>query len=608
MALAGSTSSIGQRRTTVEAELEQPAQRGQRLGLVVDQLGVVLEDVVAVGAGGVLQLEHGLGVEEVVLALAAPLVLATELEPAVGPLLGPRRMGEGVAGGDLGGDLVEPDATEAAHGAGEVLVDEVLPQPDGLEHLRPRVGRHRGDAHLRHDLQHALAGGLDVAVHGVVRLQTAQAVDALVDHVLDGLEREVRVDGAGAVAEQERHVVHLASVAALDDETHLRTRLLADEVVVHGRGEQQRRDWRVDLVAVAVRKDDDAGAVGDGLGDLDADGVEGPAQCESAAADAEQPADRHRLEARHVAVVVDADDLGEVVVVDDGERQDELAARRRAGIEQVVLGPDGGAEGRHQLLAYGVERRVRDLREQLREVVEQQARPFRQHGDGRVGAHRPDRLGPGLGHGREQDLQLLVGVAEHLLAPQHRAVGVHDVLARGQVGQLHDAGVQPVLIRVLGREGRLDLGVVDDAALGRVDQEHAPGLEPALVHHRVRRDVDDAGLGRHHHQVVVGHPVAAGAKAVAVQHRADERAVGEGDGCGAVPRLHQRGVEAVEGTLGRVHGLVAFPGLGDHHEHGVGQAAAAEVEQLEGLVEAGRVGAARRADREDAFDVAGDEV
>ena len=56
--------------------------------LVVDELRVLLVDVVALGAGRVLQLEHGLGVEEVVLALAAPLVLAAEVEVAVRALVG----------------------------------------------------------------------------------------------------------------------------------------------------------------------------------------------------------------------------------------------------------------------------------------------------------------------------------------------------------------------------------------------------------------------------------------------------------------------------------------------------------------------------------------
>src|SRR3712207_7422553 len=35
-------------------------------------------------------------------------------------------------------------------------------------HLGTRVGGHGGDAHLRHHLEHALAGGLDVVAHGLV--------------------------------------------------------------------------------------------------------------------------------------------------------------------------------------------------------------------------------------------------------------------------------------------------------------------------------------------------------------------------------------------------------------------------------------------------------
>ena len=98
--------------------------------------------------------------------------------------------------------------------AGEVLVDELVAEADRLEDLRTGVGRDRRDAHLRHHLQHALAGGLDVVLHGLVRVDAGEA--ALDDQVLDGLEREVRVDGAGAVADEQRHVMHLAGVARLD--------------------------------------------------------------------------------------------------------------------------------------------------------------------------------------------------------------------------------------------------------------------------------------------------------------------------------------------------------------------------------------------------------
>src|SRR5207248_6743657 len=66
-----------------------------------------------------------------------------------------------VCSSDLGDD-VEADAGNARGGPGEILVDEILAQPDGLENLGAAVTLRRGDAHLRHHLEDALVDGLDV--------------------------------------------------------------------------------------------------------------------------------------------------------------------------------------------------------------------------------------------------------------------------------------------------------------------------------------------------------------------------------------------------------------------------------------------------------------
>ena len=131
-------------------------------------------------------------------------------------------------------------------------------QADGLEDLGAAVGGDGGDAHLGHDLQDALAERVDQVADGLLGLDARQE-GAGADQVLDGLHRQVRVDGGGAVADEQGDVVHLADVAGLDQQAHLGALLGADEVVVDGRGEQQRRDRRVLGVGVPVGQDDAAG-------------------------------------------------------------------------------------------------------------------------------------------------------------------------------------------------------------------------------------------------------------------------------------------------------------------------------------------------------------
>ena len=91
ISLTGSTSSIGTGGRDPALNVNRPRSVARRVGLIVDELRVLLEDVVAPRTARVLQLEHRLGVEEVVLTLAAPLVLAAEVERAMGALRRVRR-------------------------------------------------------------------------------------------------------------------------------------------------------------------------------------------------------------------------------------------------------------------------------------------------------------------------------------------------------------------------------------------------------------------------------------------------------------------------------------------------------------------------------------
>ncbi len=168
--------------------------------------------------------------------------------------------------------------------------------------------------------------------------------------------------------------------------------------------------------------------------------------------------------------------------------------------------------------------------------------------------------------------------------------------------------MQPLLVRLLGGEFALDLVVGTDLAARGVDEEHAPGLQPALRDDARLVEVEHTRFAGEHDQAVLRLPPPTGTQPVAVEHRADDCAVGERDARRPVPRLDQRRVELVERTTIRIHRGVVLPRLRDHHEHRVRQAAPAEVQQLERLVEGGRVGRVRSADREQPPQVARDEV
>ena len=521
------------------------------------------------GPGRVLQPEHRLRVEEMGLTLATPLVLTADRQQPVRERDAVGRIGRQMPPADLLGQLGQPDAAQLAGRSGEVAVDQIAGQAERLEDLGAGVGGDGRDAHLAHHLEHALAQRLDDVRDGLLRLDAG--VDTAASQVLGRLDRQVRVHRRRAVADQQRDVMHLADVAGLDHQADLGAALLPDEVVVDGGGEQQRRDRCQLGVGMPVGQHDDARATVDRRRDVGAELLELGCQRLGAAVHLVQPTGDVGRITRQITVPVDLDDLGQLVVGQHRERQHQPAAGRRTGIQQVPLRTDGVVERGDELLADRVQRRVGDLGEQLGEVVEEQPRLVAQRGDRRVGAHRADGLDPVGRHRRQDQPQLLLGVAEDLLAPGHRGVRVHDVLPVREVGEQHPARHQPFPVRRRVGKACLHLRVGDDPVLAEIDEEHLARLQPALLDDPVRRYVEHAGFGGEHHQAVVGDPEPAGAQAVAVQHPADLGAVGEDNARRPVPGLHQAGVEGVEVLLGLVDLLVVLPRLRDHHQHRVGE-------------------------------------
>ena len=178
-----------------------------------------------------------------------------------------------------------------------------------------------------------------------------------------------------------------------------------------------------------------------------------------------------------VALTIDLDDLAQGIVVQHRERQHQPATRRWARVEQVTFRTDRVVQRGHQLLADRIQRGVGHLREQLGEVVEQQPRLVTERRQRCVGAHRTERLDTGGGHRRQDQPQLLFGVAEDLLATSDRGMRVHHMLPVRQVGQQDPSPNEPFPVRCCRGELGLDLLVGDDPVLAKINEKHPARLQ-----------------------------------------------------------------------------------------------------------------------------------
>src|SRR5258706_10522 len=151
------------------------------LVLLVNRARVVLEDGVLTAARGVLQLEHRVGIEQVILAVATPLVLATGIQLVdTGRLTSECAL---VTETRFLRDDVDAYAADARRRVREEPIDELLVQTDRFEDLRAAVTRERRDAHLGHHLEDAFVERLHVMIDRVLAGDSAD--EAVRDHVVD---------------------------------------------------------------------------------------------------------------------------------------------------------------------------------------------------------------------------------------------------------------------------------------------------------------------------------------------------------------------------------------------------------------------------------------
>ena len=217
-------------------------------------------------------------------------------------------------------------------------------------------------------------------------------------------------------------MVHFARFAGFDDDADARARMRAHEVMVHCAGRDQRADRHAVGGDRAVGQHDQAHAVGDRLARFVADAIERFEQSGFAGTARERDVDRARLP----AAVVDSLQRRDFFVGQDRMRDAQPVRVRLRHLQHVRFGPDVALERHDHFFADRVDRRVRDLREQLLEVVVQHARLFGHHRERRVVAHRAERIAQFADHRQQHELHRFLRVAERLHA-LHQVFGMEAV-------------------------------------------------------------------------------------------------------------------------------------------------------------------------------------
>lgn len=212
-------------------------------------------------------------------------------------------------------------------------------------------------------------------------------------------------------------MMHLHRRPGLDHDPRAGAQTASDQVMMHRRGRQQHRDGDVIQIGVAVREDEDVVAREHRLLGLLAESVERRPHAARPLGGRIDDVEGAGAEGR-AGAVLDVPDALQVLI--GQHRLRGLETPVLAGLvdaEQIGPRPDHADQRHHQLLADRIDRRIGDLREVLLEIGREMLGSAGEHRDRVVRAHGADRLLTREDHRGQQELDVLLGVAEAAANP-----------------------------------------------------------------------------------------------------------------------------------------------------------------------------------------------
>ena len=194
-------------------------------------------------------------------------------------------------------------------------------------------------------------------------LGKADIQHTVVAHVLQAFKSQIRVDAAHAIAKQQRHMMHLTRLSRLDNNRSTQTRTVFNQMMVQTSAGQQRRYSSQLLADASIRKDQDALA----LCNIFICGSKNSVQRLLQACAALIHLIKHRN--RCCLKVGDMLQLRQLHIAQHRRFSRNLVTAFRLRINQVQLRPDAARRIGKDLLADSVDRRIRNLRKKLLEII-----------------------------------------------------------------------------------------------------------------------------------------------------------------------------------------------------------------------------------------------
>ena len=469
-------------------------------------------------------------------------------------------------------NVIEVHTADLRRHCGEAHLHHLGAETERFEDLRTAVAVDARDAHLGHDLEQPDLERLAIAGFSLRRRGAG------------GREGKIRMNGGCADADEASDVVNIDDITC--DRDHVLGHALArlQQGFVHRAHRKRHRDRKPARSSAAIAQHDNTSG------------------CARFAAEPdERVAQRFVVRIRgvkHRRVLEHSSQLGGAE-----HRRLELQQTLRSGngrvmaapqlaigsalrLERAASGAKQDAERHHRLLAKGIDGGVGDLRESLPQVAIHAARRAAQGRDRDVVAHRVNRLGARLGHGRDHDLHVLGSPAVELLLRR-------DVLWRIDVDVVtldrdqHAVGEESV---VMPRRGALlGVAVAQDRPIACVDEEHLPRSQSAPLNHGFRSHGHHARFGCCRHEPIARALPPQWSQSVAIERRANYHAVAEGKRGGPVPRLETDRLIAIEIADGRGKVATSFPGVGHEAHERLGNLPTPLNEDLQRVVERGGV-------------------